>query len=119
MPDRVLRGTPVSSGVALGPALVVQWEVPAVPERPIDPSAVESEVARLHEALDWAREQLHAVRARAAERAGPEEARIFDAQLMILDDPDLLSGVERLISDNHFSAERAFELKILEWRGLW
>jgi len=119
MPDRVLRGTPVSSGVAHGPALVMRWEVPAVPERPIAPDAVVAEVARLHEALDWARERLHAVRARAAERAGPEEARIFDAQLMILDDPDLLGGVERLIRDNHFTAERAFELKVLEWRGLW
>ncbi len=119
MPDRTLRGTPVSPGVALGPALVVRWEVPAVPERPLAAEEVDGEVARLHEALDWAREQLHGVRAKAAERAGPEEARIFDAQLMILDDPDLLGGVERLIRDNHFTAERAFELKILEWRGLW
>lgn len=116
---RVIRGIPVSRGVAVGPALVVRWEVPAVSDRAIPPEAVEGEIARLREALAFAKERLALVRARAAERAGPEEARIFDAQLMILEDAELVEGAERLIRDNHFSAERAFELKMLEWRGLW
>src|SRR5207245_6731563 len=76
-------------------------------------------IARLHEALRHAKQRLAGVRAKAAERAGPEEARIFDAQLLILEDTELVAGAERLIRDNHFSAERAFELKMLEWRGLW
>jgi phosphotransferase system enzyme I (PtsI) len=119
VPHRLIRGTPVSPGVAVGPALVVRWEVPAVPDQPIGPAQVEPEIARLREALAFAKDRILAVRARAAERAGPEEARIFDAQLMILEDADLVGGVERLIRENHFSAERAFEFKIVEWRGLW
>lgn len=119
MPHRLIRGIAVSPGVAVGPALVVRWEVPAVPEHAIRADEVEGEVGRLREALAFARERIAGVQARAAERAGPEEARIFDAQLMILDDGDLVAAVERLIRDNHFSAERAFELKMLEWRGLW
>jgi len=117
--DRVLRGTAVSPGIAYGPALVVHWEVPAVDDRPIGPEEVETEIERLREAMTFAKERLLGVRARAAERAGPEEARIFDAQILMLEDPDLLEGVERLIRDNHFSAERAFELKMLEWRSMW
>jgi phosphotransferase system enzyme I (PtsI) len=116
---RVIKGIAVSRGVAVGPALVVRWEVPAVADHAIKPDAVEGEVARLREALAFAKQRLAAVRARAEERAGPEEARIFDAQLMILEDVELVGGAERLIRENHFSAERAFELKILEWRGLW
>ncbi len=119
MPHRTLHGTPVCPGVAVGPALVVRWEVPAVEDGPILPEQVGDEVARLKEALAFAKERLLVVRAAAAERAGPEEARIFDAQLLILEDPDLAQSVERLIHDNHFSAERAFKLKMLEWRGLW
>ncbi len=119
MPHRTLQGTPVSPGVAVGPALVVRWEVPAVEDRAITPGEVEGEVARLKEALAFAKEGLLGVRAAAAERAGPEEARIFDAQLLILEDPDLAQSVERLIRDNHFTAERAFALKMMEWRGLW
>lgn len=119
MPHRLIRGIAVSPGVAAGPALVVRWEVPEVSDQAIAPSDVEREVARLREALEFARERIEAVRQQAARRAGEEEARIFDAQLMILADSDLIEGVERLIRDNHFSAERAFALKMVEWRGLW
>ena len=119
MTGRMIRGIPVSRGVAVGPALVVRWEVPAVSDRAITPAEVVPEVARLRSALTFAKERIEKVRQRAAERAGPEEARIFDAQLLILDDIELVGGAERLIRENHFSAERAFELKMMEWRGLW
>ena len=119
MAHRTIRGTAISAGVAVGPALVVRWEVPAVSDHAIRPEQVGGEIARLREAIAWARERIAAVRAHAAERAGPEEARIFDAQLMILEDEDLIGDAERLILENHFSAERAFELKMIEWRGLW
>ncbi len=119
MSRRVIRGIAVSRGVAVGPALVVRWEVPTVSDHAIKPGAVEGEVARLKEALAFAKERLAVVRAKAEVRAGPEEARIFDAQLMILEDVELVEGVVRLIRENHFSAARAFELKVLEWRGLW
>jgi phosphotransferase system enzyme I (PtsI) len=119
MPERLIHGTAVSPGVAVGPALVWRWEVPSVPDRPVHEQDVEGEVARLREALSWAKERITAVRERALAHAGPEEARIFDAQLLILEDPELVGGAERLIRANHFSAERAFELKVLEWKGLW
>ncbi|HEY2804979.1 MAG TPA: phosphoenolpyruvate--protein phosphotransferase [Gemmatimonadales bacterium] len=116
---RLIHGIPVSRGIAVGPALVVRWEVPSTSDHAIVPAQVEGEVTRLKEALGFAKERLAQVRDRAAVRAGPEEARIFDAQLLILDDIDLVGGSERLIRDNHFTAERAFELKMMEWRGLW
>ena len=119
MPHRVIHGIGVSPGVAVGPALVVRWELPQVPDHAIREEDVEPEVARLRDALAVAKEKIERVREHAAVRAGPEEARIFDAQLLILDDGDLVAGVERLIRENHFSAARAFELKMLEWRGLW
>jgi len=119
MPHRVIKGIAVSPGVAVGPALVVRWEAPVVPDVPIGPGQVAAESARLTEAMAYARERIARSRAKAAERAGEEEARIFDAQLMILEDHDLRTGVDRLIRENHFSAERAFQLKMLEWRGLW
>lgn len=119
MRPRLVKGIAVSPGFAVGPALVVRWELPAVPDVAIGPAQVSGEIARLRAALQSAKERILAVRAKAEQRAGPEEARIFDAQLMMLDDSELVEGVERLITDNHFSAERAFELKMLEWRGIW
>ena len=119
MPHRVIRGVGVSPGIAVGPALVVRWGVPPVPERTIASGDVAGELSRLREAVAHVRERVERIRVRAEERTGPEEARIFDAQLLMLDDQDLVGGAERLIRDNHFTAERAFELKVLEWRSLW
>ncbi|MEK7667289.1 MAG: phosphoenolpyruvate--protein phosphotransferase [Gemmatimonadota bacterium] len=119
MTHRLIRGVAVSPGIAVGPVLVVRWELPPVPERTIAAGGVARELRRLREALDWARERVQRMCERAAERTGPEEARIFDAQLMMLEDEDLVAGVERLVRENHFTAERAVELKMLEWRGLW
>jgi phosphoenolpyruvate-protein kinase (PTS system EI component) len=100
MPGRLIRGIPVSGGVAVGPALVVHWEVPPVRQRAIAPDQVDTEIGRLREALAFARERIQGVRERAAQRAGPEEARIFDAQLLILDDVELVSSTEQLIREN-------------------
>jgi phosphotransferase system enzyme I (PtsI) len=109
----------VSPGVAVGPALVVRWEVPPVPERTVPREQVPRELERLREAVAFSRERIERTRERALVRAGPDEARIFDAQLLMLQDVDLIAGVERLIRENRFAAERAFEMKVLEWRGLW
>ncbi len=119
MEQPILKGVAVSPGVAVGPALVVRWEAPVVKDHAIASRGVEAEVARLKDAVARARERIERSRVRAAERAGEEEARIFDAQLMMLEDRDLLGGVERLIRENRFAAERAFQLKMLEWRGAW
>jgi phosphotransferase system enzyme I (PtsI) len=119
VPNRLIRGVAVSPGIAVGPVLVVRWELPPVPERTIASGDVTRELKRLHEALDWATERVQKMRERAEERTGPDEARIFEAQLMMLEDEDLVGGVERLVRENRFTAERAFEFKMLEWRGLW
>jgi len=119
MPQRVIKGVAVSPGVAVGPALVVRWEAPAVPDVTIGPDQVAVQTRRLADAMAFAKERIARSRDRAAERAGEEEARIFDAQLLMLEDHDLQAGVNRLITENHFSAERAFQLKMLEWRGMW
>ena len=119
MPHRLIRGVGVSPGIAVGPALVVRWDVPHVPERTISSEDVPRELERLREGFERVRERVRRIGERAAERTGPEEARIFEAQLMMLEDQDLVVGVERLIRENHFTAERAVELKVLEWRSLW
>src|SRR5204862_3806182 len=52
-------------------------------------------------------------------RAGPEESRIFDAQILMAQDGDFLASVETLIRNNQLSAESAYEFKALELRNLW
>ena len=77
--------------------------------------AIPREIARLHDALEEARQRLLRVRLRAERHAGEEEAAIFEVQIAILADHELVSSVEALIKQN-IGAEKAFDLILIEWR---
>jgi len=110
-----IAGVPASPGIVDGLVHLLKWEVPDVRHRIIPDEAIPGEVKRFHSSLDQARERLRHVRARAEKHAGPEEAAIFDVQLSILEDGELLRQVEELIQQN-LGAEKAFDLVLFEWR---
>ena len=110
-----IAGVPASPGIVDGQVHLLKWEVPDVRHRIIPDEAIRGEVKRFHEALDQAKERLRHVRARAEKHAGPEEAAIFDVQLSILEDAELVRQVEELIQQN-LGAEKAFDLVLFEWR---
>ena len=116
---RLFRGIGVSPGVACGPALVMRWDFPEVPDRPVRADQVESEVRRLREAVEYVVSHLRELGERVLQRAGPEESRIFDAQILMAQDKEFLAAVEILIRKNLLSAETAYEFKALELRALW
>jgi phosphotransferase system enzyme I (PtsI) len=116
---RLFRGIGVSPGVACAPALLIRWDFPAVPDRTVRADQVENEVRRLREAVEYVVSHLRELGERVLHRAGPEESRIFDAQMLMAQDKDFLASVETLIRNNQLSAETAYEFKALELRALW
>jgi phosphotransferase system enzyme I (PtsI) len=117
--SRAIRGIGVSPGVAFAPALVVRFDFPEVPDRTVRPDQVDEEVQRLRDAVEVVVQQLRDLGDRVLRRAGPEEARIFDAQILMAQDEDFLASAETLIRNNQLSAETAYEFKALELRNLW
>jgi len=117
--QRVLKGVGVAPGIVIGPARVIFWELPQVTGGRVDVAQAEGELARLHEALASVRRLLEDLKDRTRQRAGTEESRIFDAQILMLEDPDFIGDVETLIRENQLSAERAFEFRTLELRAQW
>ncbi len=113
--DSVLRGIPASAGIVVGPVHLLRWEVPEVRQRLILDEQIDDEIARLHRALAAARDRLTTLRTRAEAQAGPEEAAIFDVQLSILADGELLGEIEALIRQN-LGAEKAFDIVLLQWQ---
>ena len=111
----ILVGIPASPGIVVGPAHLLRWEVPEVPERSIGSREVPAEIARVHDAFARAIERLQHVRKRALEHAGPAEAAIFDVQISIIQDADLANRVEASIRRG-FSAEGAFDLVLFDLR---
>jgi phosphotransferase system enzyme I (PtsI) len=116
---RQFRGIGVSPGVACAPALVVRWDFPQVPDRTVRADQVENEVRRLREAVEYVVSHLRELGERVLQRAGPEESRIFDAQILMTQDEEFLTSVEALIRNNLFSAETAYEFRALELRSHW
>ena len=114
--DRALQGVPASPGIVVGPVHLLRWEVPDVPTRIIADDTIRGEIDRFREAIERAKERLAHVRDRAAAHAGPEEAAIFDVQIGILDDHDLINQVESYIRQN-LAAEKAFDVVLHEWRA--
>ncbi|HSB53807.1 MAG TPA: phosphoenolpyruvate-utilizing N-terminal domain-containing protein, partial [Gemmatimonadales bacterium] len=117
--ERQIRGIGVSPGPGFGRAVIVRLDVPDVPNRFITDAEVETELKRLHEAVQEVSELLEHLRERVRERAGREESHIFDAQIMMAQDTDFLKGVEQLIRESAMSAETAYEFKALEIRNIW
>jgi phosphoenolpyruvate-protein phosphotransferase (PTS system enzyme I) len=116
---RAYRGIGVSPGVACAPALIMRWDFPEVEDRTVAANEVEGEVRRLREAVDDVVSHLQDLGERVLQRAGPEESRIFDAQILMAQDEDFLASVETLIRKNQLSAETAYEFRALELRALW
>src|SRR5688572_16528061 len=110
-----LHGVSASPGIVVGPAHLLRWEVPEVRSRVIEDAEIEAEIARLRKAIEDAVERLRGVKKRAEENAGPAEAAIFDVQVAILSDSELRNRIEALVRQN-LSAEKAFDLVMLEWR---
>ncbi|MHB1193748.1 MAG: phosphoenolpyruvate--protein phosphotransferase [Longimicrobiales bacterium] len=117
--SQILDGLPASEGIAHGPIFRLEWGIPNVPHETVPHDAVAAEVERFHEALTFAKTRLGELKATTEARLGPVEAGIFDPQLLMLDDPEVVAGTLRYVQENHLSAQRAFEWRMLELQAMW
>jgi phosphotransferase system enzyme I (PtsI) len=101
-----LQGIGVSSGVAVGPALVAIQQRQVV-RFPLAPGAVDRELAALARARQNSTAQIAQIRAQIAARAGRDLAAIFDAQLLLLEDPMLIGRAEVIVRAEGVNAEWA------------
>ena len=102
-----LRGTGVSPGIAVGRALVMERDAAPVFRLSVPMVKAESEVRRLEEAIEASREQLRAVKERLSREVGAPHAYIFDAHLLMLDDPLLRRRAADIVRAEGVNAEWA------------
>jgi phosphoenolpyruvate-protein phosphotransferase (PTS system enzyme I) len=112
-------GISASPGIVVGRAYVLQWEQPRVPHVTVAADRVAAEIERFHEARAWAQDRIRTIQRETQQRLGDVEAQIFEPQILMLEDADLIEGTVAYIRDNHLSAPRAFELRMLEFQSEW
>jgi phosphotransferase system enzyme I (PtsI) len=103
----VIKGIPVSPGVVIGRAFVLDDAVRHIPYRSVRPDDVANQQERLHNAIDRAIQDLEQDRDRAADQLGPEPAKIFEFHLSMLRDQTLVSHITDHIASEKVTAEYA------------
>ncbi len=105
-----VAGVPVSEGVALGPLYFHHPELPPILDyQPDDPPA---EWEKLQQALQQVRHDIRERRQRLTGLIGEAKAAIFDAHLLILDDPELLEAARQRITAGGLNAAAAWRLAV-------
>jgi phosphotransferase system enzyme I (PtsI) len=107
----LLPGHGASRGSALGRARVRLPHVLEVAEQHIRADQVDDEVARLHEAVDATRREMHSLRTRLHGALAKEVGEFLDLHALLLDDPELLHGLDELIRTGRYSADYALRLQ--------
>jgi phosphotransferase system enzyme I (PtsI) len=105
----VLKGIPVSPGIAFGHVFVLDDVRTRVPRRPVAEGAVPREQARFADALTAAREELSALSRQAATELGDDAAKIFSFHLGMLGDRTLIEPIRARIEKERVTAEFAVQ----------
>jgi phosphotransferase system enzyme I (PtsI) len=106
---RLLPGHGASRGIALGRARVRLPHVLDVVEERVDD--VDAELDRLHDAIRIVRSDMRALRERLHGALAQEVGEFLDLHALLLEDPELLHGLDELIRTGHYSADYALRLQ--------
>jgi len=103
-----LQGIPVSPGIIIGKAHLVDRSKVKVPLRRIDDNSIHYEIERFKKAVEKAKDQLSALKNRLPDRL-KEHAFILDSHMMILNDSMLYDATINRIQEEKINAEWALK----------
>ncbi len=88
-----LKGIAAASGISIGPAYKIGKEEFTIPKDKIGPEDIPLQIQLFEEALIKTRREIIELQKRIATEMGQEEAQIFDAHLLVLEDRMLIEEV--------------------------
>ncbi|GAB1613376.1 MULTISPECIES: phosphoenolpyruvate--protein phosphotransferase [Mammaliicoccus] len=105
--SEILKGIAASDGVAISKAyLLVEPDLSFSSENISD---VDGEVEKFKAAVNQSKVELTQIRNNAEKQLGADKAAIFDAHLLVLEDPELLNPIEENIRNNKVNAPTALQ----------
>jgi len=103
------KGTPVSPGIACGPVILLYADEHMVRKRRIRPEDVAGEITRFEAALLKTHQQIQTIRNQLASTIGDDEASIFDAHILSLEDSSLIESVKEQVQSRLVNIDFAYE----------
>lgn len=107
-----LRGTVASPGIAVARCFKHDSGTRTIVKRRIAPDQVDAEIERLKRAIAAARAEIEQIHTEANRTVGDALSKIFEAQLLILDDTTFLKAVTDDIARLKLNAEFVYSLHI-------
>ena len=108
-PETLVQGISASHGIVYGQAfLYIQSDV-EVPSYDVEPDKRVEEIARFEQAIVVTRQQIQKIMAEVDKNLGAEEAQIFDAHLLVLEDQALISETIREFETSGKNIETCFD----------
>ncbi len=114
--EQVLKGIAVAPGIAIGPAFPYTKDAFEVEKRTLSAHEVEMQCALFEEAVTQSEKELRKIAAVAREKIGPQSEQIFDAQALMLRDPELYNTVLDRITSSYWTAAYAVETVMRSYR---
>lgn len=111
----MLKGIPVSEGIAIGKAWVLESVWDEVIAYPVHRRSVNKEQRRYANAIDSVEQQLKDCRDRVLREIGDDEAQIFEAHLAILNDPFFKEEIPQQIKEFKVNAEGLLKEGVDRW----
>ncbi|OFQ11119.1 phosphoenolpyruvate--protein phosphotransferase [Staphylococcus sp. HMSC072E01] len=103
--SKLIKGIAASDGVAIAKAyLLVEPDLSFTNEKITDTDA---EIKKFRNALEASKIELTKIRNNAEKSLGADKAAIFDAHLLVLDDPELIQPIEDKIANEKVNAPEA------------
>lgn len=105
----IFNGIAAAPGVANGPLFTFYQGEVEVPRYGVPPERREEEIARFEQGLMETRRQISSIRAEVEEKVGEEEASIFDAHQLVLEDRALIEDTIQEVVETGFNIEYCFQ----------
>ncbi|WP_299740487.1 phosphoenolpyruvate--protein phosphotransferase [uncultured Rossellomorea sp.] len=103
----LLKGIAASNGIAIAKAYRLVEPDLSFEKKNVDNA--EREVSRFQEAIATSKSELEAIRDKARIDLGEDKAQIFEAHLLVLSDPELLTPIEDKVKSENVNAEFALK----------
>ncbi|EOB7156400.1 phosphoenolpyruvate--protein phosphotransferase [Staphylococcus aureus] len=104
--SKLIKGIAASDGVAIAKAyLLVEPDLTFDKNEKV--TDVEGEVAKFNSAIEASKVELTKIRNNAEVQLGADKAAIFDAHLLVLDDPELIQPIQEKIKNENANAATA------------
>lgn len=101
--ENKIAGIAAAPGIVIGKAYLFSKEKLEISKAPI--TDVEEAINNFHDALKQSKKELNKIFGIAREKMDEIRAAIFEAQLMILDDPILIQNIEKRIANEKIQPE--------------